>query len=193
VFALPWWGQLGDTAALRRTAERADHLVAADKDSSNLFLRDAALAYLDLARADTSSALRRFLGLSYDQNFQGIGDWERLTTMQVLNATKRYREAVDRSDREVRSTPLPFDVLVALERGRALEGLEHRERAAAAYAEVASTWLHADPSLQPRVEEARVALNRLRPALGARASASTLALDDQRSSTEGNAGSARPR
>jgi hypothetical protein len=161
VLALPWWGQAGDTISLKQVITRARTLRRSGADREIRYLDQSARAYLALSRADTTTALRLFLGLSHSQNYDVIGDWERYLAIRLLNSRAQYREALQRLDREVRSTPLPLDVLLALERGRALEGLGD-PGAAAPYAEVSDTWAHADSTVQPMVAEARAGLTRLR-------------------------------
>jgi hypothetical protein len=163
VFALPWWCHIGDTISLNEAVRRADLLSRrkGDKPAATLYLANATRAYLALSRADTTTALGLFLHLSHAQNYRAIGDWERYQTIRLLNVRGRHRDAVERINQEVRSTALPLDVLVALERGRALEALGDRA-AAKAYAEVAAAWAHADAALQPIVGAARSALSRLR-------------------------------
>ena len=69
-----------------------------------------------------------------------------------------------RLDREIPSTPFPWDVVLLRERARAEEGLGHGARAAALYARVADLWASGDPALQPEVAAARAAAARLRAA-----------------------------
>jgi predicted Zn-dependent protease len=114
-----------------------------------------------LARADTTSALELFLALPSTTTGAEVG-FERLTTVQLLVARGRYREAAARIAQRIRSTPLPTDVLWTLERARASEGLGDREQALAAYSEVVDTWARADEQLQVFVREARAGLERLR-------------------------------
>jgi hypothetical protein len=163
VFALPWWSQTRDTVSLNRVVTRAEtpgH--SGSEHPTTRYLGEAASAYLALGRADTTTALKLFLSLSHFQNYEAIGDWERYLAIRLLNSKARHREALQRLDQEVRSTALPFDVVVELERGRALEGLGDRDSAAAAYADVSATWAHADSAVQPMVTEARAAFARLR-------------------------------
>jgi hypothetical protein len=51
-----------------------------------------------------------------------------------------------------------------LQLARVLERMGRRAEARAAYQFVSSAWRHADPELQPQVEEARQAIRRLSPA-----------------------------
>jgi hypothetical protein len=165
VFALPWWYQTGDTVSLKQVVTRVEMLRhSAGEDPTTHYLEGAAQAYLALGRRDTTAALQLFLNSSHLPNYLAIGDWERYLAIRLLNSTGRYRDALQRLDQEVRSTALPFDVLITLERGRALQGLGDRN-GAAAFGEVAETWANADTTLQPMVAEARAAVARLRPPL----------------------------
>jgi hypothetical protein len=58
--------------------------------------------------------------------------------------------------------PRPSDVLWQLEQARVAERLGDEARALEAYRFVAAPWRHADAELQPFVEEARRALERMR-------------------------------
>jgi eukaryotic-like serine/threonine-protein kinase len=163
VHALPWWYQDGDTLLLKTLVERtkAPRHAGAD-DPATRYLGEAAKAYLALGRRDTTAALQLFFSLSHFPNYGAVGDWERYMTIRLLNARSRHREALQRLDQEIRSSAWPYDVLIALERGRAQEGLANRDAAAAAYQDVVDTWANADPKLQPLVKEARAGLVRLR-------------------------------
>jgi len=55
----------------------------------------------------------------------------------------------------------PSRVLWVLERGRVNERLGNKEKAIVAFRYVTDVWRHADPELQPYVEEAKAALKRL--------------------------------
>jgi serine/threonine-protein kinase len=165
VFALPWWSQTGDTISLKQVVTRAGR-TPSRTDRSAQYLHNAARAYLALSRADTTTALGLFLDLSHFQNYEAIGDWERYLAIRLLNLRGEHKEALQRIDQEIRSTAFPLDVLVALERGRALESLG-RDGASAAYAEVVNAWAHAELALQPIVAQARAALARLRATPGA--------------------------
>jgi len=52
-------------------------------------------------------------------------------------------------------------VIWTLERARVNERLGNTEKAVESYAFVAAIWRHADPELQPYVEEARAGIARL--------------------------------
>ncbi len=160
VFGLPWWARDRDTAALDRARELGER--QAERIPTARFLAEAALAWRTLAAGDSVGALTRFLQLPDLPNFDGIGDWERYTAIHLLNDGGRFREALSRLDREIPSTPFPWDVVLLLERARAEEGLGHGGRAAGMYARVAELWARGDPAVQPTVATARAAATRLR-------------------------------
>jgi len=160
VFALPWWARERDTTALARA------IALGDRDAARLpsarFVAEAGRAWRALALGDSTTALSRFLLLPDFPNEEGIGDWERYTAIRLLNDAHRYNEALTRLDREIPSTPFPWDVVLLLERARATEGLGQAEAAAALYTRVADLWARSDPALQPTVAGARAAAARLR-------------------------------
>jgi hypothetical protein len=55
----------------------------------------------------------------------------------------------------------PLKVISRLESGRIAERLGQHQRAVREYQSVIDVWRHADPELQPYVEEAKTALARL--------------------------------
>ena len=162
-FTLPWFAEVRDTAALKAA------IGIGSQDSNDMpaarFVVDAGQAWLALARGDTVEGRRRFLELPDLTNQQGVGDWERYVAIRLLNDAGRHGEALARLDREIQSTPFPWDVVLLLERGRANEGLNQVARAVEAYDRVAAIWLLAEPALQPSVESARTAADRLRSAV----------------------------
>jgi hypothetical protein len=86
---------------------------------------------------------------------------ERLTRVRLLTAKDSDEEASERLEAPVAGFPSVLEVVWALERGRVNERLGRRAKAAEAYSFVARAWMHADPELQPVVDEARTALARL--------------------------------
>ena len=80
---------------------------------------------------------------------------------RLLAARGRLTEAAALLDVQVAIWANPIDVLRALERARVRERLGNRERAVTDYAFVANSWQNADPELQPFVQEAKAALQRL--------------------------------
>ena len=164
--ALTWWLQEGDTASLERAAARWDSILLELPDEQQARTRHAARiarAYHVLARGDTLDALSQL---------EDIPNWPRcyycydhqLIRAQVLARLGRDHEAAELLDR------MPFErffgpaseaVVAALERGRVHERLGNREAAISAYAYVVDAWRNADAVLQPILQEARVALQRL--------------------------------
>jgi tetratricopeptide (TPR) repeat protein len=159
VFALPWWAREHDTTALGRAIELGDR--EAGPVPTARFLAEAARAWRALALGDSAAAFAQFLRLPDLPNNEGIGDWERYMAVRLLNDAHRYREALNRLDREIPSTPFPWDVVLLLERARANEGLGQSEAAAGMYTRVADLWARGDPALQPIVSSARAAASRL--------------------------------
>jgi eukaryotic-like serine/threonine-protein kinase len=160
VFALRWWARERDTSALSRAIAVAAHETGQVPEA--LFLSEAARAWRSLAIGDSAAALRQFLQLPYTPNEQGIGYWEQYMVVRLLNDSRRYREALTWCDRQIPTTPLPWDVVLLFERARATEGLGQAEAAAALYTRVADIWRHGDPVVQPVVAAARAAAVRLR-------------------------------
>ena len=163
-YALPWWAARRDTAKLQRFAGRVE-----SEDRSSLphgrlewlqFLTNAVPAYMALARGDTSAAIGHFVGLPRDLDTPDA--LERLTQGVVLARRGRDAEALEVLDLafpEFWASPLR--IVAHLETARAAERLGQRERAMGDYQRVLEAWRHADPELQPHVDEARTALARL--------------------------------
>ena len=160
VFALPWWARERDTTALTRAIALGDQETG--RVPAERFVAEAGRAWHTLALGDSAAALVRFLQLPDFPNEEGVGDWERYTAIRLLNDARRFDEALTRLDREIPSTPFPWDVVLLLERARANEGLGRAEAAAGMYARVADLWARGDPALQPIVSAARAAALRLR-------------------------------
>jgi hypothetical protein len=160
VFALPWWARERDTTALSRAIALGDR--EAGRAPSARFVAEAGRAWRALALGDSAAALTRFLQLADFPNEEGVGDWERYTAIRLLNDAHRFDEALTRLDREIPSTPFPWDIVLLLERARANEGLGQSEAAAGMYARVADLWARGDPALEPIVSAARAAASRLR-------------------------------
>lgn len=166
--AAAWWAGIGDTTSIEGLARRADSVapLLQGLGSRGYMTYEAALlrAHLPLARGDTAETLRLF-ALLPDTLCPYCGPHAPLTRVQLLSALRRDREAA------VLLEHLPHrhgandlnvsDVFWALERGRVHDRLGNRGQAIAAYRFVAEVWRHADPELQPIVQEARGALRRL--------------------------------
>jgi serine/threonine-protein kinase len=173
VFAgLPAWTRRGDTVALRRFEQLAAQKSLDTGGSPRRrfdnpqfwqYWHASVPAYRALARRDTTTALRLFTALPDTLCRECF--LERLIVAQLLSARHRDHEAA-----QILEEPLQPEteaetvgaVLWALERGRVNERLGNRDRALEAYSFVAAVWRHADPELQPIVEEARAGLRRLR-------------------------------
>ena len=157
---MPWWARERDTTALTRAIALGDQETG--RVPAERFVAEAGRAWHTLALGDSAAALVRFLQLPDFPNEEGVGDWERYTAIRLLNDARRFDEALTRLDREIPSTPFPWDVVLLLERARANEGLGRAEAAAGMYARVADLWARGDPALQPIVSAARAAALRLR-------------------------------
>jgi eukaryotic-like serine/threonine-protein kinase len=159
-FPLPWWAVRRDTFRIKRYAALLGRRgPAEDGPLVDQYLHAASNAYLALVRGDTAEALTRFQALPAKV---GIVWYERLTLARMLAALGREREALDVLDRE-----FPFGAYIsargtwALERARLAEKIGQSDKARRWYGYVAQLWRHADPELQPVVDEAREALTRL--------------------------------
>jgi len=171
-WALPWWAERHDTAAIvsvGRWAETALHRppIPLPPVAKAFFpyAIQSSRAYLALARGDSATALRIFDALP-DTVCYGLCDLDRLVRIKLLAARGRYVDAA----RRLAATPgvnwpgmsaSPVRALWELERGRVHERLGNRDTARAGYAFVTAAWAHADSALQPYVTEARTGLSRL--------------------------------
>jgi hypothetical protein len=168
-WALPWWTERRDTAAIARVQQWAEATMRRPREPLPPIAQDilgyithSSRAYLALARGDTAAATTLFDALP-DSACLHMCDLDGLVRIKLLAARGRYGDA----RRRLEATPgpglatSPVRVLWALERGRVNERLGDRETARAAYAFVAAAWLHADSLLVPYVDEARAGLARL--------------------------------
>lgn len=166
IFALPWWAQVGDTAALRQAAAVQDSLAKAGDTPARRELARygvaAARAYEALARADSSGAAARFAALPDSLCQDCYLDWT--THAMLLLQSREPREARQLLTRVVTfAWTVPTYAGASLLLGRAQESLGDRAAASRAYRVTAEAWANADSSLMPQVDEARKALTRLRP------------------------------
>ncbi|MGH7646151.1 MAG: protein kinase domain-containing protein [Gemmatimonadales bacterium] len=164
-YALPWWASRGDTARVRAAVRIADSLSRHPPwpplRPIMAYFAGASHAYLALARRDTTEALRRLMALPDSLCASGACYQVKLTRAQLLAAAGRDREAALLLDRQPSTFIEPAHVFRQLERGRVHERLGNRATAIEAYRFVADVWIHADPELQPFVEEAKAGLKRL--------------------------------
>jgi hypothetical protein len=161
-FALPYWAEQGNVAAIRRFRVRADSARRAGTPATNAGLTHdvrAAEAYLALASRDTARAVSAFAQLS---DTLCLGCYlDRLTHARLLRLRGRLDEA-DRLLRQRLYTVLtPSEVLIAAERARIARQRGERPAALRAYRFVRDAWSRGDPEAQPLVEEARLALQTL--------------------------------
>jgi tetratricopeptide (TPR) repeat protein len=168
---LPAWARRGDTMALQRFEQFAKwrSVVTARgtrgwNDNSRFwrYWYASAPAYSALARRDTTTALRVLVAIP--DTLCPDCFLERLVVAQLLSARHQDRTAAQVLEQPVNPAlegETVGAILWALERGRVNERLGNRDRALEAYRFVAAVWRHADPELQPIVEEARGGLRRL--------------------------------
>ncbi len=159
--ALPWWAARRDTASLAAFSSRMRSLLPSAGTDLRTWLNYGVLsadAYTALAKADTTLALERFIGLpdtvcpcAFDQ----------VVTAQLLAAKGKAREAAAVFEGRYPSWYTFGLGLWRLERARANERVGNVEQAVEDYQYVAEVWRYADPELQPYVKEAKEALSRL--------------------------------
>jgi hypothetical protein len=168
---LPWWLSRGDTAALARFGARAAQTARAPASPlvalRARLLGEMSVAFLDLARGDTSSAIRKLSTipdtLCLADNFAANCFHLNLTLARLLAARGEDRHAGALLDRwRWSGGSTPSFVLATLELGRIAERLGDTQKAAECYGFVIATWRRPDPELLPYVAEARDGLARLR-------------------------------
>ena len=161
-----WWAADGDTIPIQTYVRDfgASRLQSATGRAMLHASITAGRAYLALARRDTASALRQLLTTA--DTLHACWYDHRITLVQLLVATGRYREAAARLERRWPGTSACSDgvddVMWTMERARVFERLGRFDEAAANYAFVADAWRTADPELQRWVREAHEAMGRLR-------------------------------
>lgn len=160
---LPWLAAVSDTDGIRRFGRWVDSLRTVGGPPAlrpRLGLASGLTrAYLALARHDTTTALRLFEAIPDTVCIGCVTD--RLTKARLLAARGRDREADALLGVRLGRMPVMLEPAFALERARVAERLGNRARAIDAYQLVAEAWRHADPELQPFVQEATAALARL--------------------------------
>jgi hypothetical protein len=171
-WALPWWAERRDTAAIASVERWAEAALRRPPFPLPPIAKGffpyvilSSHAYLALARRDSATALQIFEALPDTACF-AMCDLDRLVRIKLLSARGRYQDAAQR----LAATPgvdwpgiqaSPVRVLWELERGRVHERLGNRDTARTAYAFVTAVWARADSTLQPYVAEARAGLSRL--------------------------------
>jgi serine/threonine-protein kinase len=162
VEGLSWWAARGDLSSIERLRRLADSLASAAPDTAlremGIFGARAAEGYLTLARRDTANALRLFESLP--ASFAADGSQEFLTALRLRASRGEDGRVLQEVEEWMAVWPVT-DAWRQLEGARAAERLGERERGARAYQYVVDAWRHADPELQPYVEEARQGLLRL--------------------------------
>jgi len=163
-----WWATDGDTAAIGTYVRGFQSVESRPRSPSTEAMLKTNVAggraYLSLALGDTAAALRQFM--TSKDSLHECAYENRLTVVELLIATGRYREASERLDRRWPGTSSCGngyeDAMWTLERARARERVGRRSEAIDDYKFIIDVWRHADPELQRYVREARDAVARLR-------------------------------
>ncbi len=163
---LGWWATTGDTVSIHRfekLAQSKSRSAAAGSDDAAYWTYAATSVqpYLALAHRDTTRALTLFAGLP--DSLCRSCHFGRLSQALLLSARRQDGEAAALLDEPICDAVCtnPTEVVWALERGRVNERLGNRNKAIESYSFVAAVWRNADPELQPYVQEAKAALQRL--------------------------------
>jgi hypothetical protein len=161
-YAFLWWATQRDTASLTTFVRRERSQPAAATPLLAALRRNRtglAEAFLALARGDSAGALIRIRALP-DSLCTTDCNLKRLTE-GMLRAARGDPGALERLEPLTGDVVSPLRVLFALERGRAAERLNQPRVAIESYGLVIDAWSRADAELQPAVDEARRALERL--------------------------------
>lgn len=155
--ALSFWSERRDTASLAIFRDSAHARLARATSlaprSTGTYDTAAVQAHLALARGDSAAALARFLALPDTLCPRCYTD--RLVRGRLLLRRGRAREALATFSEPLVALQSPMEVLFAYHRARTAASLGDRAAARRGYAFVADAWLHADPSLEHYVREAR--------------------------------------
>jgi tetratricopeptide (TPR) repeat protein len=164
VFALPWYAQERDTAALRTGASLADSFARAGTTPRSRevarYAAAAARAYHTLAVGDTAGALGRFLALPDSLCPDCYFDWR--TRGDLLMRAGRLDESHQDLVRVLTyawTVPTYPSALVQL--GELEERRGHLETAAQSWRTALEAWSAADSSLAPERRRAQEGLRRL--------------------------------
>jgi serine/threonine-protein kinase len=167
---LPWWLARGDTAALARFGAQAARTARAPVNKvvglRARLLGETSVAFLDLARGDTGTAIRKLSAipdtLCLADELSDNCFHLNLTLARLLAARGEDRRAAALLDRwRWSGVGTPSFVLATLELGRIAERLGDTTKAAECYGFVLATWHRPDRELLPYVAEAREGLARL--------------------------------
>jgi serine/threonine-protein kinase len=158
ISTVSWFAERGDTAAVRDYIEALANPTPFEEQVAP-YTQQASQAYLALARGDTAAAVAMFREVPDSLCWSCA--YVRLTRVRLLAATGQDSEAAQLLERRLSEFPTGLEPVWTLERGRVNERLGNREAAVDAYQFVADVWRHADPDLQPYVDEAKAGLERL--------------------------------
>ncbi|HTG49455.1 MAG TPA: tetratricopeptide repeat protein, partial [Gemmatimonadales bacterium] len=167
---LPWWLARGDTAALVRFGAQAARTARAPVNQvvalRARLLGETSVAFLDLARGDTGTAIRKLSAipdtLCLADEYSDSCFHLNLTLARLLAARGDDRRAGALLERWRWSGDGPSFVLATLELGRIAERLGDMRKAAECYGFVMAAWHRPDRELLPYVAEAREGLARVR-------------------------------
>lgn len=163
---LSWWATQGDTASIHRVqAAQAVHARTSQdawRKARAHYWEQTAAAHLALVKRDTAEAIRRLLSLADSTCVLCNTAPQHFLLVSLYSAQRRDREAAALLEADFHWSMEPLVVLWRLERARVSERLGDRDRATTEYRFVADAWRNADPELQRYVQEATIALRRLR-------------------------------
>jgi serine/threonine-protein kinase len=157
--AVQWFGLTRDTLAMVAALKRLESIAARHTDDMRLrlvssYAKDAARAYAELARHDTTQSLVTFLALP-----DSLCSWacwpDRQTAVDLLVRRGRFQEAARLLDRQVATASAHniVEVVEALLRARVADGMGDAELARAQRAFVAAVWRDADEPLRTYAKE----------------------------------------
>jgi serine/threonine-protein kinase len=164
-FANAWWMLQSDTTSLvasEAIAKNARTKASTERDGLAAYAEQSARAYLQLARRDSAGALDMFLQLA-DSTMPRFVMPVRLDVARLMAARGRARDAAAYLDARPPSPGAAtlWEVEWKLERARTARRLGDAPTARLHFAAVVAAWSSADPSLQAKVDEARIALREL--------------------------------
>jgi serine/threonine-protein kinase len=160
VFALPWWAQRGDTAAIERASRKfGAWMLEPDHRDLGTYGSLASRAYLAMARHDTTRALRAFAALSDSLCADCYLDW--FTYGRLLLVSAQWTLARRQFERVTNyAWILPTYPAASLWLGRVADRMQDFALARHAYTSTETAWVHGDSAVRPFVQEAISALQR---------------------------------